>query len=145
MKKNNSTSTPWNRIKSLYLTGNTTYKQLSKKFKISENMIAIRAGKEKWTDEKQKVQDKVNEKLPEKISDKIVETNTRHHQLGGVLISQGIKAMQSGIRPTEYKDAQMSIVHGVDIQRKSLNLEDVKQPVLIQINFKSKELEEWAS
>ena len=137
----------WTKARMEYVADETTsYHSLSKKYGVNEGVFGKRAVKEKWTSLREERIKKDKENLPERVSQRITETNLRHFDIGGVLVAQGLKAIQAGKTPNNFQDARLALETGTNLQRKSLNLDNVVIPLAIQINFKGvqqKDIDSW--
>ena len=63
----------WKRIKAEYLTGGTTLRELSEKYKVSYSTIQKKSMEEKWGDLRKKSRRKVEEKIIDSVSSKEAE------------------------------------------------------------------------
>lgn len=64
--RENAKTTPWTKIKAEYLQG-VTPQMLAKKYKLTEKQVSDKAYREKWKDEKAKINEKTRENLQDKI------------------------------------------------------------------------------
>lgn len=65
-------TTPWNKIKAEYLQG-VTPKELAKKYGLTAEQVSNKAGRDKWTKQKNEIQQKTQENVQDKIQ-KYVDT-----------------------------------------------------------------------
>ena len=59
---------PWSKIRTEWLKGGITQKELADKYKISVKTISNRASKEGWKNQKGKIREKVEENIQERIA-----------------------------------------------------------------------------
>ena len=69
-----SRKTDWTAIKTEYVTGNISTRELAKKRKVSYAQLAEKCRKEKWTEARKKAQSKTIAKAEQKITDKTAKT-----------------------------------------------------------------------
>ncbi|MBI4029390.1 MAG: hypothetical protein HY376_03415 [Candidatus Blackburnbacteria bacterium] len=86
--------------------------------------VKKRAGKEGWQDLRQKTVQKVDQKLPEKLGESIAEVTARHAQVGKALQAEGIQAIKGGMKPQSFKDARLSLLSGIEIERRALDMDE---------------------
>ena len=60
----------WDAIKTEYITGHVSYRQLSKKYNISLSTVGVRAGREEWAEKRRLYRNKVATKSIEKASER---------------------------------------------------------------------------
>ena len=138
----------WNKAKSEYASNpKLTHRDLAIKYSVSERQVDEHAIKENWTELRGKTSEKVQEKLPEKLGEKIAEIKARHAGIGKmlqVIVVESISENRGKFKPKNLFEAKEAIATGVRIEREATDLEKDK-PIAIQINFGSKEVEEWAT
>ena len=61
----------WLKIKSEYVSGNVSYRELSEKYGVSQSVIRKRAAAEKWTGTKTEQRNKIRTELEQKTVEKI--------------------------------------------------------------------------
>lgn len=59
--------TDWKKIKSEYIAGGTSYRRLAEKYGVSFSTLKRVAGKEKWTDYREKAREKADTKFAEMV------------------------------------------------------------------------------
>ena len=134
----------WNKVKSEYASNlKLTHRDLAIKHGVSERQVSEHATKENWTELRSKTSEKIQEKLPEKLGEKMAEIKARHAGIGKMFQGIGVQKLQE-IKPTEFREAMDITINGVKIEREATDLEK-DRPIAIQINFGSKEVEEWAT
>ena len=67
----------WNKIKTEYITTDTSYRKLAEKHGVGESTLFARASKEKWVEQKEQHQSKTVAKTLDAISKKQVDRATR--------------------------------------------------------------------
>jgi transposase-like protein len=67
----------WNKIKTEYITTDTSYRKLAEKHGVGESTLFTRASKEKWVEQKEQHQSKTVAKTLDAISKKQVDRATR--------------------------------------------------------------------
>lgn len=114
----------WSKALADYLKDETqSYASIAEKYGVSVQAVKKRASKEGWQDLRQKTIQKVDQKLPDKLGESIAEVTARHAQVGKTLQAEGIQAIKGGMKPQSFKDARLSILSGIEIERKALDLE----------------------
>ena len=114
----------WSKARADYLKDKSqTFNTISQKYGVNVKSVERVALKEKWFKKRGEVEEKTREKEVEKIAESISEINARHVKSGRILENEGLRAIVSGgMKPTSYKDARLSVLTGVSIQRKALGL-----------------------
>lgn len=67
----------WNKIKTEYITTDTSYRKLAEKYGVGESTLFARASKEKWVEQKEQHQSITVAKTLDAISDKEINRATR--------------------------------------------------------------------
>lgn len=78
----------WKKIKTEYITTNTSYRKLAQKYGISESTIYARGGKEKWVEQKERYQSKTVAKTINAIGDKQVDRAARLQTVADKLLTK---------------------------------------------------------
>ena len=101
----------WIKIKSEYINGNISQRDLAKKYDISFNTLKTRASKENWADLKKeqhnKITTKVQQKTAEKIIDKAVQRNSEILNLADMLIEKVKDSIETTSNDDTYKIRQL--------------------------------------
>lgn len=63
----------WLKIKSEYVSGNVSYRELSEKYGVSQSVIRKRAAAEKWTGTKTEQRNKIRTKVEQKVAERTAE------------------------------------------------------------------------
>lgn len=140
----------WQRIKTEYITNpDTTLAILAKKNKVSTDTIGRRCTREKWVDLRKEHQSRLQSDLPKltaQLKQQIIETtDNKHLQYSQKLQDLGIKAIkQNKWYPKSFKEAKETILDGVALERKILNIDTPEQVTAIQINFGSDKVKDYA-
>lgn len=115
----------WSKALADYLKDETqSYASIARKHGVSLQAVKKRAGKEKWQDLRQKSIQKVNQELPLLIGESVADTNAKHAQLGTLLQHIALKVMEEkNLKPENFVQALQSIKAGVEIERKTLNMD----------------------
>jgi len=147
----------WQKIRTDYTTNaQETLLSLAGKYNVHVDTLKKRAAKEDWTRLRQETAQLIHQKTTEKVTDQIAEVNARHVNYGKML--QGIagkslidekdengQVTREGLKPSNFEQARLGLLAGVEIERKALDIEKSgNQPIAIQINFGSPEVDEWA-
>jgi FKBP-type peptidyl-prolyl cis-trans isomerase (trigger factor) len=136
----------WSAALTKYLMDQSlSYADIAKEFGLSTKAVANQAKKENWPKLRQETYQKIIQKLPEKISEEAVEANKRHLQIAKVFQSKGLEVLKEKL-PETFTEAKETIKDGIELERKALGLNiEQKQPIAVQVNFVSKEIEDWAT
>lgn len=67
----------WDKIKSEYIAGGTSYRQLAEKYGVSFSSVRWHADKDNWTDLKAKAQQKADTKIVDKIGGQIASRSAK--------------------------------------------------------------------
>ena len=147
------TKIDWQKAKTDYISDpQETYLSIAGRYNVNHQTVKDRALVENWTKSRLDTLQIADKKTTEIVADKIANVNARQASLGVALQGMSIKAIQEKdvngnpvIKPKTIDDVRLLALTGVTIERKALNIEkEGTQPVAIQINFGSREVEEWA-
>jgi len=143
----------WSTIRREYVANPmTTLRELAKKHGVSMTNVAIKCKKEEWIklrgERTKKELEQIKVKWLDKLADRQEEANNRHLQISKILQELGADYIQrKKFTPRNYREAKETLNEGVALERQVLNIvnNDKQQgTVAIQINFGSKEVEEYA-
>lgn len=147
------TKIDWLKAKMDYISNpQETYLSIAGRYNVSHQTVKDRALVENWTKSRLDTLQIADKKATEKVANKIADVNARQAGIGVAMQGMAIKAIQEKdangnpvIKPKTTDDVRLLALTGVTIERKALNIEkEGNQPVAIQINFGSPEVEEWA-
>lgn len=150
----NTPKIDWQIIRTEYTSNpQETLLSLAGKYNVHVDTLKKRAAKEDWTKLRQDTAQLIHQKTTEKVADKIASVNARQAGLGVALQGMAIKAIQEKnedgtpkIQAKSVDEVRLLALTGVTIERKALNIEkEGNQPIAIQINFGSPEVDEWAT
>ena len=101
-------ATNWDSIRTEYVSGNASIKRLSTKYKVSENALEKRAGREKWAESRRKMSEQVTTSADAKIIetkvDELAEFNASDLKIAKALraqIASHIRAAQTRNTPMD--------------------------------------------
>lgn len=137
----------WAKALAEYISDETlSYQDIASKYGISKRSVVNRAKKDNWQILKKETLLKVHQKLPEKTSTNLVELAEHHASIGNRLINIGLNSLENeDSLPRTAKETINYIVNGIDLQRKAFGMDNKANIITqFQINFGSKEIEEWA-
>ena len=78
----------WQKIKTEYITTDTSYRKLAQKYGVGESTIFARASKEKWVEQKEQHKSKAVAKALKAVEDKQAERAAKLYSVGGLLIDK---------------------------------------------------------
>lgn len=78
----------WSAIKTEYITTETSYRKLAKKYGVGESTIFAKASKEKWVEQKEQHQSTTVAKALSRISDKEAERAAKVHTVADKLLDK---------------------------------------------------------
>jgi len=150
---NITTRIDWSTIRREYIANpDKTLREISKKYNLSIRTIALKCRKEEWVrlrgERTKKELEQIKVKWLDKLADRQEEANNRHLTISKILQEIGADYIQrKKFTPRNYREAKETLNEGVALERQVLNIvnNDKQQgTVAIQINFGSKEVEEYA-
>lgn len=110
----------WNAIKTEYITTDTSYRKLAKKYGLNHTAIAVRAGRENWVTERERFNDKSIAKTLEKISNANANRAARLQTVADKLLSKIEKAVDSleddALETQQFRQIAASLKDIKDIQ-----------------------------
>lgn len=143
-----ATKIDWVKAKAYYI-GNAeiSLAKVAKKFGVSKASVSEHAKKERWTKNKEMVQDKVDQDLTNQVAQQIIDVKIRHAKIAEGMLDMVESALErvnhkneKTVKITTPKDMKEVAVAAVSLHRQALNLEDEKPPVApIQILIVSKD------
>ena len=122
----------WLKVKTDYLTnGSYTLEDVAKKHGINYSYLRFVAGKENWSEDREKIMQKTSDRIAEAIPETLADVKLRHARIGRNLQSTGLIAILgdkdkglNGIKPTNFGEAVNAIVKGINLERVSLGLNE---------------------
>lgn len=84
----------WRKIKSEYVAGGVSYRELCEKYGVSESNMRKKAAKEQWTALRNNVDTKNEQKLVERLSDKTVNIDEKYFKLVDKLMSKAEQVIE---------------------------------------------------
>ena len=146
------TKIDWLKAKMDYL-GNPqeTYLSIAGRYNVNHQTVKDKALAENWKKSRLDTLQIADKRATERVANKIADVNIRQAGIGVAMQGMAIKAMQEKdpqgnpvIKPKTTDDIRLLALNGVTIERKALNIEkEGNQPIAIQVNFGSPEVEEW--
>ena len=110
----------WNSIKTEYITTDTSYRKLAKKYGINHTAIAVKAGKEDWVGERERFNSKAIAKTLEKISSSQANRAARLQTVADKLLNKIERAVDAleddAIETQQYRQIAASLKDIKDIQ-----------------------------
>lgn len=110
----------WNAIKTEYLTTDTSYRKLAKKYGIHSTAVANRAGREGWVEERERFRRKSLSKTLEKLSSAQADRAARLQTVADKLLSKlekVVDALEDGALETQqFRQIAASLKDIKDIQ-----------------------------
>lgn len=96
-------SADWNKIKTEYITTNTSYRKLAQKYGVSTTQICNVGRKEGWVEQREQFLNRTTAKTLEKISQQEANRAAKIHSVADKLLSK-IEAIADSGRPMNSKD-----------------------------------------
>ena len=96
-------SADWNKIKTEYITTNTSYRKLAQKYGVSTTQICNVGREEGWVEQREQFLNKTTAKTIEKISQQEADRAAKIHSVADKLLLK-IEAIADGNRPLASKD-----------------------------------------
>ena len=96
-------SADWNKIKTEYITTNTSYRKLAQKYGVSTTQICNVGSKEGWVEQREQFLNKTTAETIEIISQQEVNRAAKIHSVADKLLLK-IEAIADGSRPLASKD-----------------------------------------
>lgn len=160
----------WKKIKSEYITSNTSYRQLAEKYGVGRNVIGERARAEKWVQARKEYRDKTVTKIVEQIGDKTADKMARIDAVADRLLEKLERAVDelelqlctsttkvkeieynNGLRPdkptketvveTETIEAVQGIVDRAGLRQITAALKDLKEVKMLRSELDRQEQE----
>lgn len=127
-----STIFDWIKVKKDFLKDETvTLETLAQKYGINYSYLRYIAAKEKWREEREKVQQLANNRLTQKLPETIANIKARQARYGKVLQTTAMRALvgneQEGIKPItpeSFDQITRALNIGISIERKALQMDD---------------------
>lgn len=116
-------SADWNKIKTEYITTDTSYRKLAQKYGVAESTIYARGGKERWVEQKEQHQSKTVAKIL-KADTKRKANRAENLQTAADLLLKKVISCVEAIDP-EYMDTQA-------LRHISATLKDLKEVMMIR-------------
>jgi len=125
----------WVSIKRDYLaTQKITKRELADKHLVNYRKLCSVANKEDWDGLKKEVARRGELQIAEQAENEILQMRKRHSIIGRKVLSEGVKAIERGKKPTKASDALRFVEKGIDIERKAEGLDDKNmRPSVINI------------
>lgn len=114
-----------------------SYAKIAEKYGVSVDAVKAKGEEEGWVEIRAETKQKLLQKIPEKVADKLAAINDVHLNLGRLLQSKGVTAIEmEGIKPKTARDAREYILDGIAIERKALGIDrpETQTQVNIQNN-----------
>ena len=122
----------WQKIKTEYITTDTSYRKLAEKHGVGESTLFARASKERWVEQKEQHQSKTVAKTLDAISNKQVDRTTKLISVADLLLEQVKSIVES--KPELLANTQsMKNLSGV--------LKDIKEIQMIKSDADMREQE----
>lgn len=119
-KRRKEEAMDWRAIKTEYVTTDTSYRKLAKKYGIHHTAIAIRAGREGWVAERERFNNKTLSKTLNKLSSEQAGRAARLHRVADKLLSKIEKAVDAledeALETQQYRQLTASLKDLKDIQ-----------------------------
>ena len=98
----------WNRIRTDYITGSDSLRDLSEKYNISWSTLRQRAFREKWGDDRRRTQTKIEQDVIRKTVEKTVDVTTLASEIRrkGLIIIDGLFDDFAQVRATEHRESR---------------------------------------
>jgi DNA-binding GntR family transcriptional regulator len=152
----------WQKIKTEYITTDTSYRKLAEKHGVGESTLFARASKEKWVEQKEQYQSETVAKTLDAISGQEVDRATRLQTVADKVLNM-VEAYIEASDPTEIDTQSMKHISGVlkdikEVQRYSKDLDEQDARIAklrkeaeaedtqtdVVITFGSEEKRKWA-
>lgn len=107
------TKPDWNRIKAEYKSSTKSLRDLSNKHNIPWSTLRARAYREKWGEERKKVQTKVEQNVVNKVAKKTVDNATLAADIKrkGLLIIDGLFDDFASVMATEHRESRKGVTN----------------------------------
>ena len=122
----------WKKIKTEYITTDTSYRKLAEKHGVGESTLFARASKEKWVEQKEQHQSKTVAKTLNRISDKQVDRASKLISVADLLLDK-VKSLVEGNPELLITPQNIKHLSGV--------LKDIKEVQMIQSDADLREQE----
>lgn len=118
----------WKKIKTEYITTDTSYRKLAQKHGVGESTIFTRASKEKWVEQKEQYQRKTVAKTLDAISKKEASRASRLETVADKVLDM-VEAYIDASDPTEIDTQNLKHISGVlrDIKEVKRNGKDLEE------------------
>ena len=106
----------WNRIKAEYTSGTCSLREMSAKYKVPWSTLRQRAYREKWGEERKKIQTKVKQKVVNESAKKVADNATLAADIKrkGLIILDSLFDDFAQVRATEHRESRKGVT---DIKR----------------------------
>jgi hypothetical protein len=115
----------WNKIKTEYITTNTSYRKLAQKYGVHYNAIANRAKQEDWISQRERYCDRTVTKTVTAISDKQVDRAARLQSVADRLLQKVERLMDIDDKMLEDSEGEASILGAKGMKSLSGILKDI--------------------
>ena len=118
----------WSKIKTEYITTDTSYRKLAEKHGVGESTLFARASKERWVEQKEQHQSKTVAKTLEAISKKEASRASRLETVADKVLDM-VEAYIDASDPTEIDTQSLKHISGVlrDIKEVKRNGKDLEE------------------
>ena len=122
----------WLKIKTEYITTDTSYRKLAEKYGVHKDTVARRAKDEAWADSRRQHTDRTQTKILKAVSNQQAARAARLQRVADKLLGK-VEALVDGCDPMEMDTQSMKHISGV--------LKDIKEIQMIRSNADMREQE----
>lgn len=154
----------WNKAKTEYIAGGTSYRKLAAKYGVSRSKLQAKATKEKWAELKSQAKAKTESKIVESVSDRAADQAVSIIDVADKLLSkicefldadvyntQNIKNLTSALKDLKeikgFKselDLQEQMARIAKLQREAEKEDNTETEIKVTFGAEDKECKKWA-
>lgn len=154
----------WNKVKTEYIAGGTSYRKLAAKYGVSRSKLQAKATKEKWAELKSQAKAKTESKIVESVSDRAADQAVSIIDVADKLLSkicelldadvyntQNIKNLTSALKDLKeikgFKselDLQEQMARIAKLQREAEKEDNTETEIKVTFGAEDKECKKWA-
>lgn len=131
----------WNKIKTEYITTDTSYRKLAQKYGVGASTLYARAGKEKWVEQKERHQSKTVAKTLDAISDKKADRASRLSDVADRLMAKVEDLLERDAKTIEATDGEAYLLDAKGLKNLSGVLKDIKEIQMVRSDADLREQE----